>query len=59
MVGSLHVSCRNKDKKCTWEGQLCDLEIHIINCPVDVIKCPVYGCLKMVPFFERNLFQFR
>jgi len=48
MISSLHVFCKNKDKKCNWEGQLCDLELHMNKCPVDLIKCPVPGCSKMV-----------
>ena len=46
-VRSLKVHCSNKEKGCTWQGEMNDISKHLENsngCPYEDVKCTTYNC---------------
>ena len=49
-VKSLHVMCTNKERGCEWQGELNDIDIHLVNsdgCQFESVNCS-YECGKML-----------
>ena len=45
-VKSLIISCTNKEKGCTWKGEVRAVEVHIKTCPQELVQCEYHnvGC---------------
>ena len=38
-IRSLQIYCTNKERGCTWQGNIKDIDTHIQNCPKQMLTC--------------------